>query len=257
MWKMTVSGYALNTTVPVGGIGGEPYRILETAKYIGKKRATSSVFLFAMMHVFSHFWFWLTAIAIYLLMAVIAKWHIDPGMVWLLVLTCAISCGGLFLFLKCYRYGLVSKLVRFIGKIPGLRNRGHRLYNNHKQSLTDIDQQITALWSRNKTAFHQSLLLEYLCRWLQAIEVFFILVMFGQYAGILTFLFAFLIIAFTSLFANLVGFIPLQLGGREGGFALTMVLFGLSPEGGLIISILCRVREIVWAIIGIVIMKTK
>lgn len=257
IWQLTVSGYALNATVPVGGVGGMPYKILETSRLIGTKRATSSVVLFAMMHVFSHFWFWLTGVAVYLILALVATWSIDSTMVLLLVLTSLISCGGIWLFRKCYHYGLVSKMVLLIGKIPGLHHKVGRFYDNHRLSFVDIDQQITALWNHNKKAFRQSLLLEYLCRWLQALEVFFILVMLGQYAGVLTFLFAFLIIAFTSLFANLAGFIPLQLGVREGGFALTMALFGLAPEGGLIISIICRVREIVWAIIGIVIMKLK
>ena len=27
LWQIVVSGFALNTTIPVGGIGGEPYRI--------------------------------------------------------------------------------------------------------------------------------------------------------------------------------------------------------------------------------------
>jgi uncharacterized membrane protein YbhN (UPF0104 family) len=42
LWQIVVSGFALNTTVPVGGIGGEPYRIMELSKYIGVERATSS-----------------------------------------------------------------------------------------------------------------------------------------------------------------------------------------------------------------------
>ena len=33
--------------------------------YVGLERATSSVILYVMMHIFSHFWLWLCAVVIY------------------------------------------------------------------------------------------------------------------------------------------------------------------------------------------------
>jgi len=57
------------------------------------------------------------------------------------------------------------------------------------------------------------------------------------------------------LFANLLGFIPLQLGGREGGFAITVAGLGMTAALGLSVSIICRLREITWDIIGVALMK--
>jgi hypothetical protein len=74
---------------------------------------------------------------------------------------------------------------------------------------------------------------------------------------ILTFLHSVLILAFTSLFANLIGFLPLQLGVQEGGFMLSITALGLSAATGLFVSIICRVREIIWIIIGLVLMKVE
>lgn len=56
IFRLTVTGYALNYATPVGGLGGEPYRIVELSKNIGNQRAASSVILYAMMHIFAHFW---------------------------------------------------------------------------------------------------------------------------------------------------------------------------------------------------------
>ena len=61
--------------------------------------------------------------------------------------------------------------------------------------------------------------------------------------------------AFMSLFANLIGFLPLQLGVQEGGFVLSIAAMGLAPAVGIFVSIICRVREIIWIAIGVGLMK--
>ncbi len=261
MWRIIVSGFALNTTVPVGGFGGEPYRIMELSKHIGTERATSSVVLFAMTHVFSHFWYWLTAIVVYLAMARAGMMPLPTAMQVCLVLTTLFCAGAIWLFIRGYRYGLVCKSVRLLGKIPGLKGWSRRFEERHHDSLTKIDQQIAGLHGQNRRAFYESFFLGYFGRILQSFEVFFILLLFGfgsehTFGGYLyVFVVSFLIIAFTSLIANMVGFIPLQLGGREGGFALSVSVMGMSAAMGIFISIICRVREIIWALIGLLIMK--
>ena len=72
-----------------------------------------------------------------------------------------------------------------------------------------------------------------------------------------TFLYSFLALAFTSLFANLLGFMPMQIGGREGGFAMSVAQLGMSAETGLFIGIICRVREQFWIMVGLLIIKIE
>ena len=74
IYRLTITGYALNYATPVGGLGGEPYRIMELSKDIGNQRATSSVILYAMMHFFAHFWYWFSSIFIYLALASVRYW---------------------------------------------------------------------------------------------------------------------------------------------------------------------------------------
>jgi len=254
--KLTITGFALNYATPAGLMGGEPYKIMELKPYIGTQRATSSVLLFAMMHIFAHFWFWTTSIAVYLILAAFGILPINVGMgIVLLFMTC--FCGaGIYLFMRGYKNGMVVKLIRFISHIPGCKKWGRQFAESHQEDLLKIDRQISQLQSQNQRSFFGSFALEFIGRILQSLEIYFMLLLFeAGTGGGLTFVYAFLILSFTSLFANLLFFLPLQLGGREGGFAMSVAQMGMTADIGLFVSIICRVRELFWTAIGLLLMK--
>mgnify|MGYP000797816218 FL=1 len=64
-----------------------------------------------------------------------------------------------------------------------------------------------------------------------------------------------LILAFTSLFANALFFSPMQLGAREGGFALAVGGLALPYAYGVYMGLIMRVRELIWIVVGIGLMK--
>ena len=254
--KLTITGFALNYATPAGLMGGEPYKIMELKPYIGTQRATSSVLLFAMMHIFAHFWFWTSSIAVYLLLAAFGILPINMGMgIVLIFMTC--FCGaGIYLFMRGYKNGMVVKLIRLISHIPGCKKWGRNFSEGHQEDLMKIDRQISQLQSQNKRSFYGSFALEYIGRVLQSLEIYFMLLLFeAGTGGALTFVYAFLILSFTSLFANLLFFLPLQLGGREGGFAMSVAQMGMTADIGMFVSIICRVRELFWTAIGLLLMK--
>ena len=261
IYRLTITGYALNYATPVGGLGGEPYRIMELSKNIGNQRATSSVILYAMMHFFAHFWYWFSSIFIYLALAAIGDLPINTAIGTLLGIVIVFCLIAFYIFSKGYRNGLVVNVMRWLSHIPGLKGWSTRFQQNHAEALHNIDEQIAALFATDKRAFYKSLLLEYLSRVVQSSEVMFMLLLFGIDCGggfsglLLTFLHSFLIVSFTTLFANLIGFLPMQLGVQEGGFVLSIAALGLSAALGIFVSIICRVREIFWILVGILLMK--
>ena len=263
IYRLTITGYALNYATPVGGLGGEPYRIMELSKDIGNQRAASSVILYAMMHVLAHFTLWFSTIFLYLALAAIGDLPFTAATATVLSMVGVFCLIAFYLFSKGYRHGLAFKLIRWLGKIPGLRGWSSRMLDRHSEALHNIDRQIAALHRQDKRAFYISLALEYLARIVQSLEIMFMLLLFGIDCGggpwglTLTFLHSVLILSFTTLLSNLIGFLPMQIGVQEGGFVISIAAMGLSAALGLFVSIICRVREIIWIIVGLALMRIK
>ena len=261
IYRLTITGYALNYATPVGGLGGEPYRIMELSKDIGNQRAASSVILYAMMHIFAHFWLWFTTVFLYIALAAIGDLPFNTTTAIVLGIVVVFCLIAFYLFSRGYRHGLVIKTIRWIGKIPGLGGWSARFLERHGEALRNVDSRIASLHQQDKKAFYESLLLEYASRIVQSLEVMFMLLLFGIDCGgglsglTLTFLHSILILSFTSLLANLIGFLPMQLGVQEGGFVISIAAMGLSAALGIFVSIICRVREIIWIFIGLLLMK--
>ena len=263
IYRLTITGYALNYATPVGGLGGEPYRIMELSKDIDNQHATSSVILYAMMHFFAHFWFWFISIFIYLGLVLIGDLPISVAIGVILGIIVVFCLVAFYIISRGYKNGLVKYVLGVLSRIPGMKRWTLKFWARHSEAIKNIDEQIAALYAQDTKAFYKSLVLEYLSRVVQSMEVMFMLLLFGIDCGgglgglTLTFLHSILIVSFTTLFANLIGFLPMQLGVQEGGFVLSIAALGLSAALGIFVSIICRVREIIWIVIGIGLMKMK
>ena len=110
---VTISGYALNYITPFGLLGGEPYRVWVLKRTMGTEKATQGVVLYSMMHIASHFLFWILAAFVALATATLTRGQDRIGWdetLWVagLMLACLLL---LFVFWRLYRRGIALKFM--------------------------------------------------------------------------------------------------------------------------------------------------
>jgi len=256
--QFTVSGFAINYITPFGLLGGEPYRVWALRPYIGLERATSSVLLYLMMHVCSHFFFWIAAC-----LASLLCWNFETGFLLILCAIAVIMLMLILLFFRGYRNGMVCSFFTAVSRWPLIGKRAELWKEKNQASLSRIDEGIATLLQDHPKAFWKSMVLEIVSRLVNCLEIAVILQLLApdlcsMSDNVHRLLFASLfIVAFSSLFANILFFSPLQMGTREGGIFLAMrALWPASAVASLMplavsVSMLTRIREFFWITAGL------
>lgn len=103
---------------------------------------------------------------------------------------------------------MAVRSLRILGHVPFVKKWAQRFAVEKKESLERVDAQIAELHRQRKTTFYASLGLEFTARVVGCLEVYFIL---NILTSDVSFLACILIMAFTSLFANLFFFHPCSL----------------------------------------------
>lgn len=248
--KLTVSGYAFSYTTPFGS-GGSPYRVMELSRYIGMPRAVSSVALYAMMHVFSHFFLWTTAFMVFVI------FYFEKMTPWLWMIFSiymVVFVAAILFFRHSYKHGIIARLFRILFYVPFLRRYAKRFYEKNAHAFQTTDDNIRFLYEHPRQLWG-ALVIEYIGRVLNSFEFYFILLAFGM--PNVTFVEALILLGFSSLMGNLLFFLPMQIGAREGSLAVIVpILFaGASQAIGIYVAFFTRIREIFWIAVGVLLVK--
>lgn len=256
LFRFTVTGFAINYITPFGLLGGEPYRIVELKPYLGVERSTGAVILYMMMHVCSHFFFWILSCGL-VAWIVGVRSVIGGGVLATVAVLCAVL---IFWFFRGYRAGMVVRLVGILSRWPLVGRRLAHLSSEKRARLQSVDDNIGSLLSCHPRAFWTSMGLEFLSRLVNCCEIWIVFHLLGVPAGYVS---AVIVVALSSLFANVLFFSPLQLGTREGGFLLALqVILPFQPIDTLLplavsVSLMTRVREFFWIAVGLIFLRFR
>ncbi|MBR5923773.1 MAG: flippase-like domain-containing protein [Clostridia bacterium] len=243
MYKICLSGFALNNVTPAGLIGGEPYRIMALKNYCSTERASSATLTFSLFYIIGHISIWFTGAVVYFATGACGETVTDI----LIILTFIVTAAVLVAFFLSKKRGLVRPFMSFLAKIPFLKKPMKKVYEKNYNSYVEIDNNIKA-FRATRSHFWTVFFLQYFSRLIECVEYFLIFLYLGAPIDPLG---GVLILTMASLIGNLIVFIPMQAGSRELGVYTALNSLEIDNQIGAMGLIIYRVRDFVCIIIGI------
>lgn len=241
-WLITVTSFALNYVTPAAGLGGEAYRAAAVAQWLGGRRAVGSVVQYRLLFALAHMLFVLTAL-------VPAIWLLPGTPAAFGLFGVSLAVGGIvsWFLIRRHQEGILEAGLDLLLAVPIVR-RIARPLEGRRESLRELDRQITTVYHQHPGAFWRAILVEYLARCITVGELSVIFWGLGLGPRPVT---AFVATALSTTFANLFFFLPFELGAREGGLFLVFTLLDLSAEHAVFTAVVVRLREITWMLLGL------
>ena len=240
LFLIRLAGEAVNGMTPFIDVGGEFLKaaLASDVLKMSKKNVVTSVVLARTTLFFSEIMFWIWGLLPAFWMVSLSpsvRWGLGTTTVIFIVLAAAL------LFLQ--RRGFFSTIVggfKRLGFGLGLAQKFHL-------SLKEIDGEITSFYRAKKGILCWSIFLHWIGWGAGGFETY---LMFKILGSPLTFWQMMLGEALFQIVKTGSFFIPANLGAQEAGFALFAQMVGIHPSQGVLVSLLKRARQLLWAGVG-------
>jgi len=244
-WRVLVvgvSGHSLNDVTPFAQVGGEPFKIGALAPWLGAQRAAASVVTYYMLHALSNFVVWVAGIVL-----VLALYHPPAPLVVPLVVALVLIALLFALVFTRHQQGIVAPLVKILAKVPFAGRLAKRI-ESRAPGIEELDRTITGFYRANPGRFWLALALDTLGRFVSMFEYWLVARAIAVDMSVLQ---TVVIGGFGALAINVIFFMPLQAGSKEGGLYFAFRLAGLDPSLGIFAALVQRVREWTWIGVGL------
>ena len=248
IFAVSLSSFAINYITPLVNLGGESYRVLASKESFGVRRAVSSTLMYNMLHMMSHIYLWIIGAAFLYFILPLSSGVVIGLSVFILILVFL-----LIFFYSRYRQGIFKSALRILSKIKILDSFYEKLQKK-ENTLYAIDEEIKYFYSGIRKEFYYALTLEFVARVIASLEFYFILYSIGMDVS---FFEAFYIYAASSLLLNILFFMPMEIGAREGSLYLVMESLHISSGIGIYAALVNRIREFFWILVGLVLIQVS
>lgn len=237
-----LAGYAISFITPAAKLGGEPVRawLLSKKEHIPFKKALSGVVIDKTIDLSTAGVFFILGVLL-----VLISYAIDPQIRQILIAVALIFLALVILFnyrmmkgknffYKTFTFTGLSKIKR----LEGL-----------KKKIEEFEKPIIKFYHKDHKHFYQTILISGLSWVLMFIEYSILGDMIGLNLSLIE---IFLIVSFVGIAIILP--IPMALGTLEAGQIGAFGIIGLSAAAGLALAILVRVKDMVFALAGLIIL---
>lgn len=239
-----ISGDAVNYVTPTATLGGEFVRTRFLRGQATSTALVASVAVAKLSQTLGQIGFIILGLAIILDETPLP----DPIRYGLLAGLAAVSAGALVL-LFVQRRGMFAPALRLSERL-GLSARAPELMRR----LQQLDQEIARVHANTNGAFALSVASFFVGWCMGVVEIYLILWFLGVPVSVHR---ALTIEVLSVAIDGMLFFVPFKAGTQEGGKVLIFTVLGLDPSKGLAVGILRRIRELIWAAVGLLILSRQ
>jgi uncharacterized protein (TIRG00374 family) len=168
---------------------------------------------------------------------------------WKIVFLITVPLGLLtaFLLILVQKKGVLSSLFNLFKHFGWWED----FFNKTHVSVHEVDQRLRAFYKKKDARWLVTVILHFIGWVAGGVEVYFMFLCIGHPISIAE---SVLIEAFIQILRTISFFIPGNLGVQEAGLALCAGYMGFDPSIGVILSLLKRVRQVIWTAVGFVLL---
>jgi len=241
-YALCVASFALNYVTPFVALGGEALRVRGAAPWVGGRRSAATTVAFRVLHTAGQLLFWLATIPV----AAVLLPHTAATFA-LLAVVAVVLLAGVVLLGASLRARTLERLLDALPRVPLLRRLSPAL-ERRRPALLAVDADLAAIAGDRPRRVALVIALEAFGRFVSALEFVLIGRTIHEPVSVGA---AAVIAGFAQIVMNVLFFIPLELGTREGGLFAVYRLLGHAPRVAIYGAIVSRLREMAWIGIGL------
>ncbi|MCH7865661.1 MAG: flippase-like domain-containing protein [Proteobacteria bacterium] len=240
-WKLRMVGEAFNAVMPAGGMGGEPVKALMIKKHYGidYPEGTASLILAKTINLIALMMFLIGGFVLMIGGASLPETFETAATIGLFVLGLAVA-----LFFAIQRFGVTSLTGTWISQWQFAKRVENILHLIH-----DMDRRLIQFYTGTRGRFAVAVLLAFANWMLGVVEIYYAMMLLDYP---ISWSEAWIIEAVAQMVRTGTFFIPASIGAQEGAFVLVCGAITGLPSLGFSVSVIRRVREIIWILWGFV-----